>query len=105
MLPFQEAEERKRLEALKIERQKRIAARSSSNAVQSPLSTKQTRPGLTTKVSPSSLKGSKFSDLEPGSNSPQEKLPVRSSSIVGAMIPRKPPKLVDQPVALMGQLN
>jgi len=78
---FQEEEERKRLEALKIERQKRIAARSSSNAVQSPLATKQTRTSLPTKVSPSSFKGSKFSDSEPGLNSPLQKVQIRNSSI------------------------
>ncbi|VFQ76847.1 unnamed protein product [Cuscuta campestris] len=57
----------KRLEALKLERQKRIAARGSSSSTLSASS--QTR-GLATKVSPNSVKGSKFSDAEPGSSSP-----------------------------------
>lgn len=76
-----EEEERKRLEALKIERQKRIAARSGSNSVQSPLATKQVRSGLPLKVSPSSFKGSKFSDSEPGTSSPLHKVPIKGSSI------------------------
>ncbi|XP_020248346.1 uncharacterized protein LOC109825853 [Asparagus officinalis] len=74
-----EEEERKRLEALKIERQNRIAARTTSNSVHSPLAAKKI--ALSTKVSPSSFKGSKFSDAEPGLKSPIQKLPIRSSSI------------------------
>ncbi|ONK70724.1 uncharacterized protein A4U43_C04F860 [Asparagus officinalis] len=74
-----EEEERKRLEALKIERQKRIAARSSSNATQSPL-VKDTKVGLPKKASPSSFKGSKFSEVESGSSSPLQKLNTRRSS-------------------------
>ncbi|KAJ6821427.1 uncharacterized protein M6B38_392205 [Iris pallida] len=76
-----EEEQRKRLEALKLERQKRIAARSSSNAAQSPSAEKQTGTGMPTKVSPSSFKGSRFSDSEPSSHSPIQKLPIRSTSI------------------------
>ncbi|KAI0513660.1 hypothetical protein KFK09_009690 [Dendrobium nobile] len=77
----QEAEEIRRLEALKRERQKRIAARSGSNAVQSPATPQQHKPRLPTKVSPSSYKSSKFTDSEPGSNSPLQKLPTNIGSI------------------------
>lgn len=71
----------KRKETLKIERQKRIAARSSSIPAQSPLSSQQTRKRLPAKVSPSSLKGSKFSDSEPGSSSPLQRYTVRTASL------------------------
>lgn len=76
---MQEEEQLKRLEALKIERQKRIAARSSSipATVPSPLTKKQPP----TKLSPSSHKGSKFSDAEPGSSSPLQRFPVRTASV------------------------
>ncbi|KAG7991784.1 hypothetical protein I3843_02G095900 [Carya illinoinensis] len=73
-----EEEEMKRLEALKIERQKRIAARGGSIPAKSPLMSHQTKKQLPTKVSPSSHKGSKFSDSEPGSSSP-----LKSSSRTG----------------------
>ncbi|KAJ6819316.1 uncharacterized protein M6B38_402555 [Iris pallida] len=76
-----EEEQRKRLEALKLEREKRIAARSGSNTAQSPSATKQTRNRMPTKLSPSSFKGSKFSDSEPSSHSSLTKLPIRSTSI------------------------
>ncbi|RZB87881.1 COP1-interacting protein 7 isoform C [Glycine soja] len=74
-----EEEEMKRLEALKMERQKRIAAKSSSITAQSPsqLSKKQ----LPTKLSPNSRKGSKFSDSEPGASSPLQRFPVRTASV------------------------
>ncbi|KAJ6828775.1 uncharacterized protein M6B38_361180 [Iris pallida] len=76
-----EEEQRKRLEALKLERQKRIAARSGSNTAQSPSATKQTRNRMPTKLSPSSFKDSKFRDSEPSSHSSLTKLPIRSTSI------------------------
>ncbi|XP_058094623.1 COP1-interacting protein 7 isoform X3 [Magnolia sinica] len=77
-----EEEEMKRLEALKRERQKRIAARGgSSSPAQSPLSSQQTRSRLPTKLSPGLHKGSKFSDSEPGSSSPIQKLPIRTVSV------------------------
>lgn len=71
----------KRKENLKMERQKRIAARSSSIPAQSPLSSQQTRKRLPAKLSPSTLRGSKFSDSEPGSSSPLQRFPVRTSSL------------------------
>ncbi|KAG9445712.1 hypothetical protein H6P81_011840 [Aristolochia fimbriata] len=72
-----EEEELKRLEALKRERQKRIAARSGSNPPQSSSATSKSR--LPAKLSPSSIR-SKFSDSEPGSSSPLPKLSTRTSS-------------------------
>ncbi|XP_044487155.1 COP1-interacting protein 7-like [Mangifera indica] len=74
-----EEEELKRLEALKIERQKRIAARGSSIPVQSPLPSQQTQKQLPTKLSPSTHRGSKFSDSEPGPSSPLQRFPVKTS--------------------------
>ncbi|KAK6929758.1 hypothetical protein RJ641_003852 [Dillenia turbinata] len=68
-----EEEELKRLEALKIERQKRIAARGSSIPTKSPLQSQQTRKLLPTKLSPSSHRGSKFSDSKPGALSPLQR--------------------------------
>nr|DAD19995.1 TPA_asm: hypothetical protein HUJ06_021458 [Nelumbo nucifera] len=76
-----EEEEIKRLEALKRERQKRIAARNNSGPTQSPLSSQQTRSRLPTKLSPSSRKGSKFSDSEPGQLSPLQRFPIRTASL------------------------
>ncbi|XP_008802181.2 COP1-interacting protein 7 [Phoenix dactylifera] len=76
-----EEEERKRLEALRRERQKRIAARGNSNATQKPLIPQQTKSWLPTKLSPSSHRGSKFSDSEPGSSSPLKKLPTRTTLV------------------------
>ncbi|XP_008785220.1 COP1-interacting protein 7-like [Phoenix dactylifera] len=75
-----EEEEIKRLEALKRERQKRIAARGSSNATQPPLTPQQSKSRLPKKLSPSSYRGSKFNDSDPGS-SPLQKLPTRTSSV------------------------
>ncbi|PON94790.1 COP1-interacting protein-like protein [Trema orientale] len=72
-----EEAEMKRLEALKMERQKRIAARGANPA-------QQTRKPVPTKTSPSSCKGTKFSDLEPGSSSPLQRYPVRTSSVGSA---------------------
>ncbi|KAF8401934.1 hypothetical protein HHK36_012885 [Tetracentron sinense] len=76
-----EEEEIKRLEALKRERQKRIAGRGSSSSAQSPLPSHQPRSRLPTKLSPSSHNGSKFSDSEPGSLSPLQRLPIRTGSV------------------------
>ncbi|KAG1353956.1 putative COP1-interacting protein 7 [Cocos nucifera] len=76
-----EEEERKRLEALKRERQQRIAARGGTNATQKPLIPQQTKARIPTKLSPSSYRGSKFNDSEPGSSSPLQKLPTRTTSV------------------------
>uniref|UniRef100_A0A0A9AHN6 COP1-interacting protein-related n=1 Tax=Arundo donax TaxID=35708 RepID=A0A0A9AHN6_ARUDO len=71
----QEEEQIKRLERLKLERQKRIAARSStSNATSTP---QQPKVKPSHKVSPSAYKSSKFSDTEPVSSSPLRKLPAK----------------------------
>ncbi|KAL0433260.1 UNVERIFIED_CONTAM: COP1-interacting protein 7, partial [Sesamum latifolium] len=73
----QEEAELKRLESLKLERQKRIAARGGSAAAKpSTLSpqTKQLPPNLS--VTPN--RGSKFSDSEPGSSSPLQRSKVRT---------------------------
>ncbi|KAK8571916.1 hypothetical protein V6N13_047544 [Hibiscus sabdariffa] len=67
-----EEAEIRRLEALKMERQKRIAARSSSGPAQSSTA-KQSRKQLPLKLSPSSHKGSKFTDAEPGLSSPLQR--------------------------------
>ena len=75
---FQEEEEIKRLEALKLERQKRIAARGSSTTAQP--ASQPTRKQLPTKLSPSSHRGSKFSDSEPGSSSPLQRFPIKTVS-------------------------
>lgn len=66
----------KRLEALKMERQKRIAARGGTS-----LPAQQTRKQVPTKTSPSSYKGTKFSDSEPGPSSPLLRHPIRTSSV------------------------
>ncbi|KHN05080.1 COP1-interacting protein 7-like isoform X2 [Glycine soja] len=74
-----EEEEMKRLEALKMKRQKRIAAKSSAITAQSP--SQLTKKQLPTKLSPSSHKGSKFCDSEPGESSPLQRFPVRTASV------------------------
>ncbi|KAF8093093.1 hypothetical protein N665_0390s0003 [Sinapis alba] len=77
-----EEEERKRIEALKIARQKRIAAKSNSTVGQSQLSGTQTRKNLPNRFSPGAPRASKFSDTEPGPLSPlQRRLPIRSASL------------------------
>ncbi|XP_009123881.1 COP1-interacting protein 7 isoform X2 [Brassica rapa] len=89
-----EEEERKRIEGLKIARQKRIAAKSNSTVVgQSQLSAQQTRKNLSNRFSPGAPRASKFSDTEPGSlSSPlQRRLPIRSASL-GSNEPQKVPK-------------
>ncbi|XP_027364982.1 COP1-interacting protein 7-like isoform X2 [Abrus precatorius] len=74
-----EQEEIKRLETLKMERQKRIAAKSSSTTTQSPL--QLTKKQFPTKSSPSSHKASKFSDSESGASSPLQRFPIRTASV------------------------
>ncbi|KAJ0234723.1 hypothetical protein HA466_0271910 [Hirschfeldia incana] len=87
-----EEEERKRIEGLKIARQKRIAAKSNSSAGQSQLSATQTRKHLPNRFSPGAPRASKFSDTEPGSLSPlQRRLPIRSASL-GSNESHKVPK-------------
>ncbi|KAJ4824380.1 hypothetical protein Tsubulata_034889 [Turnera subulata] len=73
-----EEEEMKRLEALKLARQKRIAARGSSVPTQS--ASQQTRKQLPTKLSPIAHKGSKFTDADPGPSSPLQRFPIRTLS-------------------------
>ncbi|XP_022740087.1 COP1-interacting protein 7-like [Durio zibethinus] len=74
-----EETEIRRLEALKIERQKRIAARGSSVPAQSSVPT-QGRRRVPSKLSPSSHKGSKFTDASPGLSSPLQRT-VRTASV------------------------
>ncbi|KAJ6323843.1 hypothetical protein OIU76_011190 [Salix suchowensis] len=73
-----EEEEIKRLEGLKLERQKRIAARGSSTTAQT--ASQRTRKQLPIKLSPSSQRGSKFSDSEPGSSSPLQRFSIKAVS-------------------------
>ncbi|KAK9087335.1 hypothetical protein Syun_029729 [Stephania yunnanensis] len=75
-----EEEEFKRLETLKRERQKRIAARGASSSIQSTVPSRS-KPQLSTKLSPGSQKGSRFSDSEPGMSSPLQRLPIRTTSV------------------------
>ncbi|MQM06556.1 hypothetical protein Taro_039381 [Colocasia esculenta] len=75
-----EEEDIRRLEALKRERQRRIASRN-SNAAQSPSTPQQKRSQFLANPSPSSHGGSKFSDSEPASSSPLQKLHVRARSV------------------------
>ncbi|KAB2092649.1 hypothetical protein ES319_A02G044500v1 [Gossypium barbadense] len=88
-----EEAEIKRLEALKMERQKRIAARSSSNAAQ-PSMAMQNKKQLPLKISPSSHKGSKFTDAEPGLSSPLQRS-IRITPVVSpaSLKTPKPSKL------------
>lgn len=79
------------MEALKRERQKRIAARISSTATQLSVTPQQKKSRLVTKPLPSTYKGSKFSDSEPVSFSPFRKLPIRTSS-TGSIDPQKAAK-------------
>ncbi|ESQ44717.1 hypothetical protein EUTSA_v10003134mg [Eutrema salsugineum] len=76
-----EEEERKRIEALKIARQKRIASKSNSAVGQSQLPAQQARKKILNKFSPGAPRASKFSDSEPGSLSPLQRLPIRSASL------------------------
>ncbi|XVF66463.1 hypothetical protein PTKIN_Ptkin10aG0037800 [Pterospermum kingtungense] len=88
-----EEAEIKRLEALKMARQKRIAARGSSVPGQSsvPIQSKKQVPS---KLSPSSHKASKFTDAEPGSSSPLQRS-IRTASVgsTGSHKASKPSKL------------
>ncbi|KAL3030995.1 hypothetical protein AAZX31_02G004400 [Glycine max] len=86
-----EEEEIKRLDALKMERQKRIAARSNSIATKSSTPPQQTKKQIPRKFSPSSYIGSKFSDSEPGSSSPFPRFPIRIAS-AGSSESSKAPK-------------
>ncbi|CAA7045466.1 unnamed protein product [Microthlaspi erraticum] len=86
-----EEEERKRIEALKIARQKRIASKSNSAVGQSQLPAQQTRKKVVNKFSPGAPRASKFSDTEPGSLSPLLRLPIRSASL-GSNDPQRFPK-------------
>lgn len=79
----------KRLEALKLDRQKRIASRCGSTSTGSTAQPLQTRK-LPTKSSPISHRGSKFSDSEPGSSSPLQRSKVRTSLVSSDS--RKPSK-------------
>ncbi|CAA2997406.1 Hypothetical predicted protein [Olea europaea subsp. europaea] len=72
-----EEAEQKRLEALKLERQKRIAVRGSSTSVKFSVLSPQTK-AFPTKLSPIA-NGSKFSDSEPGLSSPLQRSKVRTS--------------------------
>ncbi|KAL5711908.1 hypothetical protein ACHQM5_014133 [Ranunculus cassubicifolius] len=76
-----EDEEIKRLEALKRERQKRIAGRGNASPAQLQHPSPQNKPRLPTKLSPNAHRGSKFADSEPGSSSPLQKLPARAASM------------------------
>lgn len=72
----QEEEQIKRLERLKLERQKRIAARSSTSNAPTP---QQPRVKPSPKVSPSTYKSSKLSDTELASSSPLRKFPIKTT--------------------------
>jgi hypothetical protein len=74
---FQEEEQMKRLERLKLERQKRIAARSSTSSASTTPQQPKVKPS--SKVSPSTYKSSKFSDAEPASSSPLRKVPAKTT--------------------------
>ncbi|KAI3997874.1 hypothetical protein MKX01_040377 [Papaver californicum] len=76
----EDEEDRKRLEALKRERQRRIAARGGSTAAESTLHS-QLKPRQLPKLSPMSHKGSKFCDSEPSPVSPLQRLRTRTTSV------------------------
>ncbi|KAK4421781.1 COP1-interacting protein 7 [Sesamum alatum] len=73
----QEEAELKRLESLKRERQKRIAARGGSTAAKPSTLSPQTKQ-LPSNLSVTPNRGSKFSDSEPGSSSPLQRSKVRT---------------------------
>ncbi|XP_045809122.1 COP1-interacting protein 7-like isoform X2 [Trifolium pratense] len=78
-----EEEDIRRLEALKKERQKRIAARSSSVTkltTKSTMPSQQTKRQFQTNSLPTVHKGSKFSDSEPRSSLPFQRFPIRAAS-------------------------
>lgn len=85
----QEEAQMKRLEALKLERQKRIAARGGPNAVKASAPSPQAKQ-VPTKPSAATNRGSKFSDSEPGSSSPLQRSKVRTS--VGSGVSHKASK-------------
>ncbi|KAL7105530.1 hypothetical protein ACP275_07G050500 [Erythranthe tilingii] len=85
----QEEADAKRLEALKLERQKRIAARGSSNSVKPSVLSPQTKQ-IPAKLSPATNRSSKFSDSEPGSSSPLQRSKIRTS--LGSTEPLKASK-------------
>ncbi|KAL1561716.1 COP1-interacting protein 7-like isoform X3 [Salvia divinorum] len=85
----QEEAQRKRLETLKLERQKRIAAKGGTSAVKAFTPSPQAKQ-LHTKTSPATNRGSKFSDSEPGSSSPLQRSKVRTS--VGSGVSNKASK-------------
>nr|KJB38391.1 hypothetical protein B456_006G252900 [Gossypium raimondii] len=88
-----EEEEIRRLEALKMARQKRIAARGSSVPAQSSVAS-QSKKQLPSKLSPSTHKGSKFTDGEPGPSSPlQRSIKPASVGSVYSHKASKPSKL------------
>ncbi|KAK6161255.1 hypothetical protein DH2020_004636 [Rehmannia glutinosa] len=82
-----EEAEAKRLEALKLERQKRIAARGTSTCGKPSVLSPQTKQ-FPLKLSPATK--SKFSDLEPGSSSPLQRSKIRTS--LGSTVPLKASK-------------
>nr|GMD59767.1 COP1-interacting protein 7 [Ipomoea batatas] len=84
-----EEEDLRRLETLKLERQKRIAARGSSISANSVAPQSQTR-RLPRKLSPTPVRGSKFSDSEPGSSSPLQRSKIRTPLV--SPNPKKAPK-------------
>lgn len=75
---LQDEAQKKRLEALKLERQKRIAARGGGNAVKASTPSPQPKQ-LPSKPSAAANRGSKFSDTEPGSSSPLQRSKLRNS--------------------------
>ncbi|GFY85428.1 COP1-interacting protein-like protein [Actinidia rufa] len=79
-LCYRNEEDRKRLEALKMERQKRIAARGGSTIAKSP-SSQESKKQLTAKLPLNSVRASKFSDSEPGSSSPLQRSKIRTASL------------------------
>ncbi|XP_072959207.1 COP1-interacting protein 7-like [Typha angustifolia] len=108
-----EEEQIRRLEALKIERQKRIAARRNLNATHSPSTQQKNKVRSAPKFSPSSYKGSKFSDSEPGYSSPLKKFPIRAN-LVGTTDSKKTTKTtrssdsshgLNQPVSLLSKMK
>ncbi|KAI3459526.1 hypothetical protein Pfo_016189 [Paulownia fortunei] len=73
-----EEAEVKRLESLKLERQKRIAAKGGSTSVKPSTLSPQTKQ-LPAKLSAATNRGSKFCDSEPGSSSPLQRSKIRTS--------------------------
>ncbi|KAL2486773.1 COP1-interacting protein-related [Abeliophyllum distichum] len=84
-----EEADQKRLEALKLERQKRIAVRGSSTSAKLSVLSPQTKM-LPTKLSPIASRGSKFSDSEPGLSSPLQRSKIKTS--LGSGESHKPSK-------------